>query len=309
MQDQVGEDGLLERCLECLDQLVRELLDEADRVGEQVIAARQLEAARGRVEGVEEPVPDPYLGARQRVEEGRLAGVRVAGQRHPRQRGALAPGPHHAPVALEPGQPPAQGGDAVAGEPPIGLDLALARAPGADPAVHPARAEALEMGPQPAHASQVVLELGQLDLELALGRVGVVGEDVEDHRRAVDHRDPERRLEVALLARRQLVIAGDQVGVEGGDLRLQLARACRGRNSGRDRAAERCWVVSPAVATPAVRSSSLSSARGSSASLSVDDPDRQRPLARPPVRDAGAVAGIAALRGAPVSRSVHSPTV
>ena len=71
------------------------------------------------------------------------------------------------------------------------------------------------MGPQPAHAREVVLELGELDLELALGRVGVVGEDVEDDRRAVDHRHAERLLEVALLARRQLVVAGDQVGVAG----------------------------------------------------------------------------------------------
>ena len=58
---------------------------------------------------------------------------------------------------------------------------------------------------------------------LPSARVGVVGEDVEDHRGAVDHRHAERRLEVALLARRELVVAGDQVGVAGADLRLQLA--------------------------------------------------------------------------------------
>ena len=69
------------------------------------------------------------------------------------------------------------------------------------------------MGPQAPHAGEVVLELGQLDLELALGAVGVVGEDVEDHGGAVDHRHAERRLEVSLLARSELVVAGDQVGV------------------------------------------------------------------------------------------------
>ena len=222
VQDQVGQHGLLERRLEGLDQLVGQLLDEADRVGQQVVAAGELEAARGRVEGVEEPVPDADLGAGERVEQRRLAGVGVAGEGDARQRGALAPGPHHAAVALEPRQAPAQRGDAVAGQAAVGLDLALARAPGADAAVHPAGAEALEVGPEPPHAGHVVFELGQLDLQLALGRVGVVGEDVEDHRGAVDHRHAERRLEVALLARRQLVVAGDQVGVAGGDLRLQL---------------------------------------------------------------------------------------
>ena len=42
------------------------------------------------------------------------------------------------------------------------------------------------MLPHPAHARQVVLELRELDLELALGAHGVLGEDVEDQLRAVD---------------------------------------------------------------------------------------------------------------------------
>ena len=74
-------------------------------------------------------------------------------------------------------------------------------------------AEPLEVGPQAPHPREVVLELGELDLELALGGVGVGGEDVEDDRGAVDDRDAERRLEGALLARRELVVAGDQVRV------------------------------------------------------------------------------------------------
>jgi hypothetical protein len=41
----------------------------------------------------------------------------------------------------------------------------------------------------------------------------VVGEDVEDDRRAVDHRDAELLLQVALLPREQLVVHGDQVRV------------------------------------------------------------------------------------------------
>ena len=69
------------------------------------------------------------------------------------------------------------------------------------------------MRPEAAHAREVVLELGELDLELALGAAGVRGEDVEDHRRAVDDRQAELLLEVALLARGELVVAGDQVRV------------------------------------------------------------------------------------------------
>ena len=203
-------------------------------------------------------------------------------------------------------EPPAQGGDPVAGEAAVGLDLALPRAPGADAAVHPAGAEALEVGPEAPHAGHVVFELGELDLQLALGRVGVVGEDVEDHRGAVDHRHPQRRLEVALLARRQLVVAGDQVGVAGGDLLLQLLQPAAaevavgvglgallgglagGGDAGRAQQLLELGERLPVDLAP------------------VDDADRQRPLAGPRVGDAGAVGRVAALRRAAVSGSIHS---
>ena len=70
-------------------------------------------------------------------------------------------------------------------------------------------------------------QLRELDLELALGAVGVAGEDVEDHRRAVDDRQAERGLEVALLARRELVVAGDDVGVGALRERLDLLDLAR----------------------------------------------------------------------------------
>ncbi len=308
MDDQVGQHGLLQGRLEGLDQLVGQLLDEADGVGQQVVAAAELEAAGGRVEGVEEPVPHPDLGPGQGVEQGRLAGVGVAGEGDPGQRRGVALGSHHAAVLFEVLEPAAQSGDAVAGEPAVGLDLGLARAPGADAAVHAAGAEALEVGPEPPHAGHVVFELGQLDLELALGRVGVVGEDVEDDGGAVDHRHPQGRLEVALLARCQLVVAGDQVGVAGADLLLQLVepaaaevavgvrfrallgRLAGGRNAG---GAQQLLQLGERLA----------------GLTAVDDADRQGALAGARVRDAGAVhAGrtFVRLRVAAISRTLHS---
>jgi hypothetical protein len=60
--------------------------------------------------------------------------------------------------------------------------------------------------PHASHARNVVVQLRELDLELALGADGVLGEDVEDQLRAVD--DPRRKgvFEAPLLRRRQLVV-------------------------------------------------------------------------------------------------------
>ena len=57
VHDQVRVQRLLERRLERLHQLVRQLADEADGVGQQVVAALDAERARGRVERVEQPCP------------------------------------------------------------------------------------------------------------------------------------------------------------------------------------------------------------------------------------------------------------
>src|SRR6516162_3682344 len=114
--------------------------------------------------------------------------------------GALALGPHHRAAGADVLELALERRDPVTGQPPVGLDLSLARSARPDAAVDTAGAETLEVGPQPAHPSQVVLELRQLDLKLPLGRVGVGGEDVEDDRGAVDYRQAERLLEVAFLA-------------------------------------------------------------------------------------------------------------
>ena len=72
-----------------------------------------------------------------------------------------------------------------------------------------------------AQAGQAIAQQRQLDLGLALQRVRVLGEDVEDHRGAVDGGAPEQLLQVELLGRAQLVVEHDGVGV---DLEAQLAQ-------------------------------------------------------------------------------------
>ena len=77
-----------------------------------------------------------------------------------------------------------------------------------------------------AEAGQPVAQQGQLDLGLALLAGGVLGEDVEDHRGAVDGGAAEQLLEVVLLGRGELVVEDDGVAVDlEGDLAELLGLA------------------------------------------------------------------------------------
>ena len=104
----------------------------------------------------------------------RLARVRVAGEGDRRRPGLalLAPGP---PLGRGPHR--AQHLDAAADQAAVGLELRFARAPRAD-----AAAEPLEVLPHAAQPGQDVVELRELDLELALA-LARLGEDVEDEQR------------------------------------------------------------------------------------------------------------------------------
>jgi hypothetical protein len=96
----------------------------------------------------------------------------------------------------------AQSGDAAADAPAVDLHLGLAwAAASADAAAH--AVQALTPAAQP---GQQVVELRQLDLRLALSAGGVLGEDVEDQGRAVDHLCVDQLLQPAKLARRELVV-------------------------------------------------------------------------------------------------------
>ncbi len=199
--DEVGDERLLERRGEALDELCRQTADEADGVGDEVAAAVVLEAARRRVECLEEPVVDGDSRVGEGVEERRLAGVRVPGERDGRRLAAAALLAAHVALAAETLEAFLQERDAAPREAAVGLELGLAGAAGAD-----AAAEALEVLPHPAHPREVVFELRELDLELALSADGVLGEDVEDELRAVDDARLELVLERALLRGAELVV-------------------------------------------------------------------------------------------------------
>src|SRR5262249_21075145 len=153
---------------------------EADRVGDEIAASLLLEAARHRVERLEQPVAHRDARIRERVEKRRLAGVRVAGQRNRRSLGALPLLAPDVALAAQLAQPRAQKRDAPARGALVSFELRLARAAGAGSGAEAtgAAAEPLEVLPHAAHPREVVIELRELDLELSLGTDGVLGEDV-----------------------------------------------------------------------------------------------------------------------------------
>jgi hypothetical protein len=93
---------------------------------------------------------------------------------------------------------------------PVDLELGLARAAGAD-----AAGLLAELDAATAETREPVAQLRQLHLHHALLAPGVLGEDVEDQRHAVDDVAPELLLEVALLCGCQLVVEHHHVDVEG----------------------------------------------------------------------------------------------
>ncbi len=148
------------------------------------------------------------------VQQGRLAGVGVADE------GDLADPAPVAGLALGlavPGDLPQVGlelVDAAQHAPPVDLELGLARATAGAEAASSTTGllrQRPALAPQPGQAVPVHR---QLDLGLALLAGGVLGEDVEDHRGAVDGGAAEGLLEVVLLGRAQLVVEHDGVAVD-----------------------------------------------------------------------------------------------
>ncbi len=111
----------------------------------------------------------------------------------------------------------------MANPPPIRFEFRFTRSARADAAAEPRQRLARSGQPR-----QHVLQLRELDLQLAFVRARAPGKDVEDQLGAIDDAPAARLLEVARLPRRQLVVDDDEVRaglVAGARDLLDLARA------------------------------------------------------------------------------------
>src|SRR5207244_2242401 len=120
---------------EDLDQLVRETPHKPDGVAEQRdLAAGELQATCRGIERREQAVLDEGVGVRQPVQEGRLAGVRVADERDRRELTAPAGLALGGPGLGEALELALELVHASLDAPPVDLELGLARAAGPDAA-------------------------------------------------------------------------------------------------------------------------------------------------------------------------------
>ena len=223
VQEHIGIRQLLERGLERLDQVRRQLADEADRVREQHLLRGVDAPAAGRgVERVEQAVVGRDVRPRQAVEQRGFAGVRVADEGHDRQGVFLAAAALRAADLAHVLEFLLQLLDLAADVAAVGLELRFAGAARADRRRAARGCLPHKVRPHARQARQQVLVLRQLHLQLALARLGALGKDVEDQARAVEHAHAEFFLQHAHLRRGELVVKHREVAVVGENELAQL---------------------------------------------------------------------------------------
>ena len=195
----------------------------ADGVREQhLLRLVQLQAAGGGVQRVEQAVVGRDLRAREGVQQRALAGVRIADDGHHGHGVALAAaaldGAHLAHLF----QLFAQFLYLAADVPPVGLQLGLAGASGADGRGAAGGRLAHQVRPHARQVRQQIFVLRELHLQLALARARALGEDVKYQPAAVEHAHAQLLAEDAHLAGRELVVKNGELAVRVGDELLQL---------------------------------------------------------------------------------------
>src|SRR5690606_4056514 len=218
MQQQIGLTGFLQRGTESLYQLVRQMADETYGIGQHDRAyIGQLDAAQGRIQGREQLIGGVHRRLGQPVEQGGFAGVGIADQG---DHGDFRPSPCTPGLITLAADLLQTLGDLLDAHPQqtaAGFQLGFPRTTQADTTLLPSK-----VGPAADQTGTQMIELGQLDLQLALVGTGALGEDIQNQTGTVDHPALQFALQVTLLAGGQHVVEDDQVALPRLDQSTQL---------------------------------------------------------------------------------------
>ena len=207
VQHQVGLGRFGERRAKRRDEIMRQVADETDGVGEHDgFRAVEVHSAQRGVERGEQLVRRIHATAGEPIEERGFAGIRVADNCDGAHSGAAPRPALRRARCRNARQPPAQKLHALRDQAPVGFELRFAWAAQADAAFLP-----LEVGPAAGEARRHVVQLRELHLQLAFGALRTLREDVENEARAIDDATTERLLEIALLHAGERVVEDDQI--------------------------------------------------------------------------------------------------
>ena len=168
---------------------------------------RQFQQPHRRIERGEKHVSGDDLGAREPVEQRRLAGVGVADQRDDRVWNVLAAGAMQRSRLLDGLEIALDADHPLLNEASVGFDLRFAGT--AEKAE--AAALAFQVGPGTHETRLLVIQMREFDLQRALGGARAPAEDLQDQPGPVDNLGLEFFLEIALLHRRKRSIHHDEV--------------------------------------------------------------------------------------------------
>ena len=211
VEQQVGFHHLLQRRLEGFDEAVWQFADEPHGVAQQdVLIGGKPEAAGGGIQRREQFVLGQDRCPRQGIEQGGLTGIGVAHDRSQWPLMTLASVALGQPLATDDVEFIPDPFDPFLGLAAIGFELGFAFT--TDGTEAPALSG--KVGPEAGQARKEILELGELDLELAFPGAGALGEDLQNEGGAIQDLAAKDLLQIPRLGTGELVVEDDCIDAQ-----------------------------------------------------------------------------------------------
>ena len=199
---------------------MRQIPDEAHGVRQyDFTVIREFQSPHRRIERREQLVLDKHASVRQRIEQGRLARIRVPDEGDGRDPGSQPVLPIHRAAAIDVLESLIKLANPFPDQATVGFELGFTRAAEPNTALL-----SLEVSPASDQACREVPQLGELNLQLALETAGPLRKNIQDQPGSVEHTTVERLLQVSFLAGTQWCTRNDELCMVFIDTSLQVGQ-------------------------------------------------------------------------------------